>query len=396
MGQKKEVVCRYIAQGLKRDVALRISGISKHQYYHKPKPETRGRRATTRTDRVDENDEIKSVPNSEVVEQIKRIQQDPDLDGGYHKMRYELAHLGYLINHKKVYRLMKEEALLKEKHRAKNKAYVRYRVVTPERPLQVVEMDIKMIWVVKDRRNAYVLTIIDTFTRAVLHWRMGYRMTAEQVKSAWEHVIIEHLQPADLLTQDVHIELRNDNGPQFSATVVRAFMAENHIGQVFTHPYTPQENGHVESFHFILNKAIENQTFWSYWQLEERLTLFYEKYNNRRIHSSLAYLCPHTFWELWNENKIQRIELPKKKVKFKLLIPRHHISGNMSLREVPCSKSDPLDGEKILKKQEMNRPDRKTDRPETFQLSDEQHRCKNHPQSSPANTKVDYEDTVLQ
>jgi putative transposase len=106
----------------------------------------------------------------------------------------------------------------------------------------------------------------------------------------------------------------------------------------------------VESFHFILKKAIENQTFWSYNQLEERLILFYEKYNNRRIHSALAYLCPQIFWELWDENKIQRIELPKKKVKFKLLIPRHQISGHMSLREVPCSKSNPLDGGEVLQK----------------------------------------------
>jgi putative transposase len=156
-----------------------------------------------------------------------------------------------------------------------------------------------------------------------------------------------------MLSQDVHIELRNDNGPQFSASAVRSFLADNHISQVFTHPYTPQENGHVESFHFILNKAIENQTFWSYSQLEERLILFYEKYNNRRIHSSLAYLCPQIFWELWDENKIQRIELPKKKVKFKLLIPRHQISGHMSLREVPCSKSNPLNGDEVLQKEEV-------------------------------------------
>jgi putative transposase len=72
---------------------------------------------------------------------------------------------------------------------------------------------------------------------------MGYRMTSAQVKAAWEHVIIEHLQPADILSQEVHIELRNDNGPQFSAAAIRSFLADNHIGQVFTHPYTPQENG---------------------------------------------------------------------------------------------------------------------------------------------------------
>jgi hypothetical protein len=36
LGEKKEIVARYISQGLKRDHALSIAGISKHQYYHKP------------------------------------------------------------------------------------------------------------------------------------------------------------------------------------------------------------------------------------------------------------------------------------------------------------------------------------------------------------------------
>jgi hypothetical protein len=29
------------------------------------------------------------------------------------------------------------------------------------------------------------------------------------------------------------------------------FFVENHLNQVFTHPYTTQENGHIESFHAI-------------------------------------------------------------------------------------------------------------------------------------------------
>ena len=237
MGQKNEIVCRYIAQGMKRDVGIRISGISKHQCYYKPKAGTRGRRPTSYTDKIDEKDAIKPVPNSEVIEEIKRIQQDPDLDGGYHKMRYKLAHVCYLINHKKVYRLMTEAALLKDKYKAKDKEYVRYRVITPKQSLQVLEMDIKMIWVVQDRRNIFVLTIIDTFTRVVLHCRMGYRMTSAQFKAAWEHVIIEHLQTADMLSQEAHIELRNDNGhnlvPQRSdpswSTIISARYSLTHI-----------------------------------------------------------------------------------------------------------------------------------------------------------------------
>ena len=45
---------------------------------------------------------------------MKLIHQDPDTDYGYHKMTSALKLIGYQINHKKVYRLMKEAQILKE------------------------------------------------------------------------------------------------------------------------------------------------------------------------------------------------------------------------------------------------------------------------------------------
>jgi len=59
------------------------------------------------------------------------------------------------------------------------------------------------------------------------------------------------------------------------------------------------------------------------------------------------------FWNCWEQGLIKRIVNEKvKKMKFKLMIPYHNISGNMNLREVPCSSSTTLDGlekEKALK-----------------------------------------------
>ena len=108
-------------------------------------------------------------------------------------------------------------------------------------------MDIKYIWIAKARRHADILTIIDTFTRFVLHWRMGFTVKTSEVKDAWDKVIEEHLQPADMLRKKVQIEIRTDNGPQFGAQKIQSFFHKNYLNQVFTHPYTPQENGHVES-----------------------------------------------------------------------------------------------------------------------------------------------------
>ncbi|WMJ75660.1 IS3 family transposase [Cytophagaceae bacterium ABcell3] len=343
-----------MGQGLTRDRVLEILQLTRHQFYYIPKAGRRGRKKSSVVfRRVD--DEHTECTNEDVVAEISRIQLDPDTDYGYRKMTIQLMLLGFVINHKKVYRLMKKALLLKARQKATGKTYIKYRIVTPEGPLEVLEMDIKQVWITRERRYAYILTIIDTFTRAVLHWSVGFSMRKSQIKQAWEAVITEHLQAADQLSKGVHVELRNDNGPQFSAAEIRGFFKENHINQVFTHPYTPQENGHVESFHSILKHALEGHTFWSLDELEERLNVFYYKYNNVRLHSSIAYLWPMKFWELWNEGKVIRIEKAKKRVKFKLSIPYQEISGNGSRREVSCSNTSPLnEGENLQK--EVNGP----------------------------------------
>jgi len=231
---------------------------------------------------------------------------------------------------------MKENSLLRAAKKGNERAYVKYRVVTPKGPLEVLEMDIKYVWITQDRRHAYILTIIDTFTRYVLHWQVGFTMKTKQVKQAWEKIIINYLQPEDKMREDIHIEVRNDNGPQFSSKDIQSFFKENYLNQVFTHPYTPQENGHIESFHSILSASIDKEVFWSLLELENRLHQFYTVYNDIRIHSSIANLNPLIFWKLWEEGEITRIELDNKRQKFKLNIPYQQIPDNESLKGVSC------------------------------------------------------------
>lgn len=318
-----------------RNVALGISGVTKHQYYYQPKGNRAGRRPTKTTLKINGTKESE-VENIQVVEEIIEIHSDPDTKYGYRKMYFSLMMLGYYINHKKVYRLMKENDLLQEAKKRNERTYAKYRIVTPKGPLELLEMDIKYVWVTQDRRHAYILTIIDTFTRYVLHWQVGFTMKTDQVQQAWEEVIIDYLQPEDKMSEDIHIEVRNDNGPQFSSKKIQSFFKDNYLNQVFTHPYTPQENGHIESFHSILSASIDKEIFWSLIELENRLHQFYTKYNDVRLHGSIANLSPVMFWNLWEMKKITRIEMDNKKQKFKLNIPYQQIPDNESLKEVSC------------------------------------------------------------
>lgn len=377
--------------GLALERVIELTGLTKHQYYYRPKKlGRRGRKKSEFTSKM-KGDQIKECPNKDVVDLIKNRQSDIDLQSGYQKMTATLMLMGFIINHKKVYRLMKENQLLLEKPKRSSKEYAKYRILTPSEPLTSFEMDIKQVYCNEKRRYAYVLSIIDTFTRVVVFWEARYNMKHQQVISAWESVIEHIIQPFVKKEREIHIEVRNDNGPQFSANKLRTFFEENGLNHVFTHPYTPQENGHIESFHSILSKTLDNYTFWSIEDLEKRLDTFYHKYNNERIHGSTAQLPPILFWRLWNDDKIERKELSKRKVKFTLIGSYQQLSGNTSQRAAPCLNLNELDARSNLNKQKV---DELIESNELITLKNN-HRYKTSPSIAPCQSKINEELSTL-
>ncbi|MFK7808519.1 MAG: transposase [Saprospiraceae bacterium] len=306
---------------MKRDKCLYITGLTKNQFYYVQKGTKPGRSPSDVTPWRDPSTlTTYGVDNADVVQKIVDIKLNPDKANWYRMITVTLQILGYYINHKKVYRLMCEYILLEKPRKRTGREFVKYRRVAPHKPLEVIEMDIKYVWIYGTRKYAFILTVIDTFTRYVLHWDVGYTMKSHQVKAVWEYIITKYLQPAGILEKGLDVEIRNDNGKQFNSNVVIDFFKENHLNQVFTHPYTPEENGHIESFHNTLGKALSKDQFTSLDMLEQRLKKFYTCYNNERSHSSIKGIAPSKFWALYEMNKIEVIPLEKRRVNFKLTI----------------------------------------------------------------------------
>ena len=80
-------------------------------------------------------------------------------------------------------------------------------------------------------------------------------------KNVWDFIIVNYLQPANMLGKKISIEVRNDNGKQFCSDMIQKYFKDNYLNQVFTHPYTPEENAHIESFHGILGKSLKLENF---------------------------------------------------------------------------------------------------------------------------------------
>ncbi|GIV35529.1 MAG: hypothetical protein KatS3mg031_3064 [Chitinophagales bacterium] len=143
--EKKALVRHYMAKGLIRDKCLEICQMSKHKLYYQSKGKKRGRTSSQST-LLWKAGEWREVSNAEVVTAMHAANEEAEEAQGYQRMCAELQLRGFQINRKKVYRLMKENNMLHPKRKAGGqKHYVCYRIVMPEEPLQLVEMDIKQV-----------------------------------------------------------------------------------------------------------------------------------------------------------------------------------------------------------------------------------------------------------
>ena len=94
----------------------------------------------------------------------------------------------------------------------------------------------------------------------------------------------------------ISVYVRNDNGSQFASQVVREFLEDNGIIQEFTRPATPQQNGHIESYHSIIENAICSR--YELHNLDETIALFQrweQFYNTDRLHSGVGYFSPYVY-----------------------------------------------------------------------------------------------------
>jgi transposase InsO family protein len=111
------------------------------------------------------------VENTVVLKDVETILQQKFCCYGYKNVWDELKEKGYIINHKKVYRLMKlHNHLFNRKigFTGVPRQFVCFRKIKAERPLEHLCMDIKYIHIHGAQRNALLLTVIDVFSRKVL------------------------------------------------------------------------------------------------------------------------------------------------------------------------------------------------------------------------------------
>ncbi len=129
-----------------------------------------------------------------------------------------------------------------------------------------------------------LLTVVDEWTRECLAIEVQGRLTANGVINVLRTLIEQHGAPRFL---------RSDNGPEFIAQAIKAWLAQSGVQTAYIDPGKPWQNGTNESFNGKLRDECLNLE-WFRHRLEARIVIEQWRchYNEQRPHSSLGYRTP--------------------------------------------------------------------------------------------------------
>jgi transposase InsO family protein len=158
---------------------------------------------------------------------------------GYRRLGLLLARQGVRVNHKKLYRLYKEERLTVRKRGGRKRALgTRAPMSIPQDQNLRWSLDFVMDTLVSGRRFR-ILTLVDDFTRECLGLVVDTSLTALRVVRELGHIIESRGCPRMIVS---------DNGTEFTSNAILAWQEELGIEWHYIAPGKPMQNGFVESF----------------------------------------------------------------------------------------------------------------------------------------------------
>ena len=206
---------------------------------------------------------------------------------GYRRITALLRQENWQVNHKRVERIWRQEGLKVPKKQPKrgrlclnDGSCVRLR---PEHKDHVWSYDF-MVDRTSDGRTFRILTIIDEYTRECLGMLVDRRITSQDVIDKLFQLFI---------FRGVPEHIRSDNGVEFTARAIRAWLNRLGVKTLFIERGSPWENGYIESFNGKLRDELLNREIFTT-LAEARILIegWRKGYNQERPHSALNYRPP--------------------------------------------------------------------------------------------------------
>jgi putative transposase len=217
---------------------------------------------------------------------------------GYRRITAQLHRVGWVINRKRVLRIMREDNLLC----LRRKLFVRTTDSNHKLPVylnlakDLVPRDVNQLWVADityirlSQQFIYLAVILDKFSRRVIGWALGQSLEAELALEALRMAIRGRRISPGL----VH---HSDRGVQYASRDYTSLLAQNDIQISMSRRANCYDNATAESFMKTLKCEEVYRT--EYLDLEDarqQIKRFIESvYNRTRLHSALGYQPPAEF-----------------------------------------------------------------------------------------------------
>jgi putative transposase len=217
---------------------------------------------------------------------------------GYRRIGRWLKREGWLVNHKRVLRLMREDNLLSIRRRrfvVTTESDHRWRVYPNLAPRMVLS-GINQLWVADityvrlQQEFIYLAVILDVYSRRVVGWSISRQLDSNVAQQALESAMKER-QPAPGL---IH---HSDRGVQYACGEYVQRLEAAGITISMSRPGNPWDNAWAESFMKTLKaEEVDGRHYRNFEHAASRIGSFIEElYNEQRLHSALDYHSPIEF-----------------------------------------------------------------------------------------------------
>jgi putative transposase len=260
-------------------------GISRSTYYYRPKKNM-----------------AKKKLDADIADAIEDIAEEfPSY--GYRRITAALKRRGMVVNHKKVAKMMKNMGIQCRKRRRfvsttdSNHNLRIYPNLARDLILNSTDQlwcaDITYIRILTG--FVYLAALIDSFSRYIVGYAIGRTLASKLPLEALKMAI------GSRNTNDlIH---HSDKGIQYCSYEYVELLESNNIRISMSKKASPYENATTQSFFRTLK--VEEVYLWeyeTYGDVVERIPYFIEEmYNKKRLHSSLGYIPPEEFEQIFIE-----------------------------------------------------------------------------------------------
>ncbi|HMO52828.1 MAG TPA: IS3 family transposase [Kiritimatiellia bacterium] len=240
--------------------------------------------------------------DNRLVVEIKAIFKKSRCSYGVPKMTQALRKKGYVVNHKRVARLMQTHGIQGRKRRAYKPRTTDSNHNGPIAPNRLAQVKHQLTgpdqaWVsdityIPTREGwLYLATVMDLFSRRIVGWSCSTSLRSELVNLAFVRAL-RHRQPSPGLIS------HSDRGVQYAAASHRRLLEAYGVVQSMSRKGNCYDNAAAEAFFSLLKAETlpESGSFKSRKEAFAELFKYIEtEYNRTRIHSSLGYVSPVDF-----------------------------------------------------------------------------------------------------